>query len=118
MEEKSMKASTLLIGTNGVRKLNEGDLAIALQCTRIEKGKDIYQLDVNMDWSFDDATTPEEIKNFIGGFLGSVEDVFGEKMVTEAIMHYAHENNHIIHTPDGPLMHLKSKGLSFKKIKK
>jgi len=95
-------------------KLNEGDLVFAFQCNRLEKGNDQYQLETNMDWSFDDPTTNEEVKSFIGSVLSSIEDVFGEKMITEAILHYAQERNHLIITPHGVALNFKSKGLKFK----
>lgn len=96
-------------------KLNEGDLVFAIQCDRVDKNESQYQLMVNMDWSFDDDVTPIEIKSMLGGFLGNIEDVFGEKMVTEAIIHYAEENGHLVNTPNGGKgLHLKSKGLNFK----
>lgn len=113
-----MKAQTLLSGSNGIKKLNEGDLVIALQCNRVEHGNGEYQLETNIDWSFDDETTPIEIKSFLGAILGSIEEIFGEKMVTEAILHYAEENNHLIKTPQGAGLHFKSKGLDFKNWKK
>lgn len=110
------KSKTLLQSGSGKQydKLNEGDLVIALQCNRKEEGKGKYRLETNIDWSFDDPTTPIEIKSFLGGILGAVEEIFGEKMVTEAIMHYAHDMGHIINTPKGPALHLRSKGIEFK----
>ncbi|HYT41829.1 MAG TPA: hypothetical protein VEP90_05755, partial [Methylomirabilota bacterium] len=95
-------------------KLNEGDLVFAFQCNR---GED-HSLNTNMDWSFDDSTTPEEIKSFLGSILSNIEDVFGEKMVTEMITHYAKERNHLIITPQGAMLNFKSKGLQFKNWKK
>lgn len=110
------KSQTLIkSGTNKkYDKLNEGDLVIALQANRV-KGKEGYRLMANMDWSFDDETTPVEIKSFLGGVLGSIEEVFGEKMVTEAITHYASETGKLVKSPDGKVAYLKSKGLTFKK---
>lgn len=114
-----MKSQTLIkSGTNKkFDKLNEGDLVFAFQCNRIEKGNGDYQLETNMDWSFDDPTTPEEVKSFMGSILSSIEDCFGEKMVTEAILHYAEERNHLVITPQGASLNFKSKGLKFKNWK-
>lgn len=115
-----MKSQTLLkSGTNKkFDKLNDGDLVFAFQANRTNNTEAHYQLTMNMDWSFDDATTSEEIKSFLGSILSSIEDTFGEKMVTEALTHYAHERNHLIKTPTGEaLLHFKSKGLDFKEWK-
>ena len=115
-----MKSQTLLKSGKDKKydKLNEGDLVFAFQCSRIERGNNEYQLETNMDWSFDDSTTPIEIKSFLGSILSSVEDVFGEKMVTEAIMHYAEERGHLVKTPQGAGLHFRSKGLKFKDWRK
>jgi len=115
-----MKSQTLLKSGTDERynKLNEGDLVITLECNRKELPNGTYKLETNIDWSFDDATTNQEIKSFLGGVLGSIEDVFGEKMVTEMIMHYATDMNHIVQTPQGPGLHLKSKGIEFKPWKR
>lgn len=104
-----MKAKTLLIGKDESRKVGDGDLVIAFQAARVNGG-----LATNLDWLFDKQTTNDEIKSAFGSLLSSIEDVFGEKMVTEAIMHYAEEKNHLIKTPQGAALHFKSKGLNFK----
>lgn len=115
-----MKSQTLL--KSGIDKkfdkLGEGDLVFTFQCNRIERGNNQYQLETNMDWSFDDPTTTEEIKSFLGSILSSIEDSFGEKMVTEAILHYAAERSHLVITPQGAGLNFKSKGLKFKDWKK
>jgi hypothetical protein len=83
-----------------------------------KRGNGQYQMDTNLDWIFDDEVTPSEIKSILGSFLSSIEDIFGEKMVTEAVLHYAEERGHLVKTPQGAALHLKSKGLSFKNWKK
>lgn len=103
------KSQTLLIGKDDIRKIGEGDLVIAFQANR--EGE---SLGTNIDWLFDKETTNEEIKSAFGSLLSSIEEIFGEKMVTEAIMHYAEEKNHLIKTPQGAVLHFKSKGLNFK----
>lgn len=108
------KAQTMLEAHDGKKKINDGDLAICIQANRNTDG---YDLMVNFDWSFAKDSTPTEIKSFLGGFLGNIEEVFGEKMVTEAIMHYAEDMGHIVETPQGKALHLKSKGLEFKNWK-
>ena len=119
-----MKSQTLIkSGTDAkYNKLNEGDLVFAFQANReivaTEGDEESYRLDTNMDWTFDDESTNQEIKSFLGSILSSVEDVFGEKMVTEAIMHYAEERNHLVITPHGAALHFKSKGISIKDWKK
>lgn len=108
-----MKAKTLLI-THDLRNIaNEGEFAVCIQGTK--KKDDI--ITVNMDWSFDKSLTPEELKSFFGGFLGNLEDIFGEKMVTEAITHWADETGKLVKAPGGKLAYLKSRGLDFKKDK-
>jgi len=112
------KGQTLLIGTDGNRKINDGNLVLAFQGNRVERGNDQYQLETNLDWSFDDETTIVEIKSILGSFLSTIEDVFGEKMATEAILHFAQERNHLIKTPQGIILNLKSKGIKFKNFEK
>lgn len=99
-------------------KLNEGDLVMAFQANRTNENESKYQMMTNMDWSFDDETTTQEISSFLGSILSSVEDVFGEKMVTEAITHYATERNHLVFTPQGAGLKFRSFGLTFPEIKK
>lgn len=116
-----MKSQTLLKSAEGKQfdKLNEGDHVFTFQCNRVkERSTGEYQLETNMDWSFDDDVNPIEIKSFLGSILSSMEDVFGEKIVTEAIMHYADERDHLIITPAGAALHFRSKGLAFGDIKK
>ncbi len=117
---QTKKSQTLLKSGTDKKydKLGEGDLVFTFQCNRIEKENSQYQLETNMDWSFDNEVTPTELKSFLGSILSSIEDVFGEKIVTEAISHYAEERNHLIKTPQGLTLHFKSKGLEFKDIKK
>lgn len=114
------KSQTLLkSGTNPkFDKLNEGDLVFTFQGNRVNESEKGYQLETNIDWSFDDPTTSEEIKSILGSFLSSIEDIFGEKMVIEAIVHYAEERNHLVRTPMGAALNFKSKGLQFKNWKK
>lgn len=114
------KSQTLIKSATNSKydKRNEGDLVFAFQCNRTNSTDPEYQLETNMDWSFDDPTTPIEIKSFLGSILSSVEDVFGEKMVTEAILHYASERKHLVITPQGAALNFKSKGLAFKEFKK
>lgn len=104
------KAQTMIEAHDGKKKINEGDLAICIQANRDADGKGLM---VNLDWSFSEATTPLEIKSMLGRFLRNIELVFGEKMVTEAIMHYAENMNHFIKTPQGVALHFRSKGLNF-----
>lgn len=113
------KSQTLLKSGNGQKfdKLSEGDLVFTLQCNRTNDAKAEYQLMTNMDWSFDDDVTPIEIKSFLGSFLSSIEEAFGEKMVTEALMHYAKEKGHLVDMAGGKVLNFRSKGLSFKDIK-
>lgn len=115
-----MKSQTLLKSGTDKRydKLGEGDLVFAFQCNRVEKENSKYQLETNMDWSFDNEVTPIEIKNFLGSILSSIEDVFGEKMVTEAMLHYAEERGHLVKTPQGAALNFRSKGLNFKDFEK
>ena len=114
-----MKSQTLIkSGTNKkYDKLNEGDLVFALQANRVNETEKGYQMETNLDWTFDDPTTPEEIRATLGSFLSTIEDLFGEKMVTEAILHYAEERNHLVMTPQGAGLNFKSKGLIFKNWK-
>lgn len=107
MEEK---AKTLLIGKDGTRKVGEGDLVLAFQSNRDNRGG----LNTNLDWLFDNSTTDEEVRASFGSLLSSIEEVFGEKMVTEAIIHYAEEKGHLVKTPQGSGFHFKSQGLKFK----
>lgn len=115
-----MKSQTLLKSGTSKKfdKLNEGDLVFTFQGNRTNEDKAEYQMMTNMDWSFDDLATPTEIKSFLGSILSSIEDVFGEKMVTEAILHYADERGHFVKTPQGAGLQFKSKGLDFKPIPK
>jgi len=109
-----MKKAKILMEThNGDKKLNEGDLLFSAQANRDENG-----LMVNIDWSFAKDVDSTEIKSFLGGVLNDIEEVFGEKMVTEAVMHYAEDMGHMIDTPHGRAMYLKSKGLDFKNWKR
>ncbi len=103
------KAQTLLEDHNGKKKLNEGDFVMCMQANRDENG-----LMVNADWSFAKDATAQDIKSMLGGFLGNIEEVFGEKMVTEAVTHYAEDMGHMVNTPQGKAMYLRSKGLNFK----
>ena len=114
------KSQTLLkSGTdNKYDKLGEGDLVFTFQCNRVERGNNKYQLETNMDWSFDNNVTPTEIKSFLGSILSSIEDVFGEKMVTEAMLHYAEERGHLVKTPQVAALNFRSKGLNFKDFEK
>lgn len=115
-----MKSQTLLKSGKDKRfdKMGQGDLVFIAQCNRVNETEKGYNLETNMDWSFDDGVTPEEIKSFFGAILSSIEDVFGEKMVTEAILHYAEEKNHLVKTPMGVALNFKSKGLKFKPYKR
>jgi hypothetical protein len=114
-----MKSKTLLQSGKDKRfdKIGEGDLVFALQANRVNETEKGYQIETNLDWSFDDKTTPLEIKSSLGSFLSTIEDIFGEKMVTEAILHYAEERNHLVITPQGAGLNFKSKGLKFKNWK-
>lgn len=110
-----MKAKTLLEGHDGQKKLNEGDIVFVIQGNLVNGG-----IMVNVDWSFSNESKakPELIKSMLGGFLGNILDIFGEKMVTEAIIHYAQENGKIETDIHGnKTLKLKSKGLEFKRIK-
>src|SRR4051812_16441454 len=117
-----MNTKTLTLIKSGTDKkydkLNEGDLVFAFQANRVEEGGGDYRLDTNMDWTFDDPTTPEEIQAFMGSILSSIEDVFGEKMVTKAILHYAEEREHLVYTDQGATLNFKSVGIDYKKWKK
>ncbi len=81
-----MKAQTILIDHNGKKKIGEGNTVFIIQGTKIGEG-----IESNMDWSIDPTWKMEEIKSLIGVFLASLEDVFGERMVTQAIIHYAED---------------------------
>lgn len=107
-----MKAQTMIVGHDGKKKINEGDLVICIQ-----GNKDGNIINVNMDWSFAKDATAAEIKSFLGQFMGNIEDVFGEKMVTEMITHFASTYGHMKMTPLGPSWHFRSKGLEFKNWK-
>src|SRR3990167_8276839 len=102
------KAQTMVVGHDGKKKINEGDLVIAIQ-----GNKDGEEMMVNMDWSFYEGATPSEIKSMIGCFLASVEDLFGEKMVTESITHYAGDTGKILEKFDDNTIgvRFRSKGL-------
>ena len=114
-----MKSKTLLQSGKDKQfdKVGEGDLVFTFQANRTNSDKAQYQIETNLDWSFDDATTSEEIKSSLGSFFSTIEDIFGKKMVTEAILHYAEERNHLIITPQGAGLNFKSKGLKFKNWK-
>lgn len=114
------KSQTLLKSGTSEKfdKMGEGDLVFALQANRVNESEKGYQMDTNMDWSFDDETSPNEIISLLGSTLSSIEDVFGEKMVTEAILHYAEERGHLVKTPQGAGFHFRSRGLQFKDWKK
>src|SRR2546428_11927496 len=106
-----MKAKTLLITHDLRNKANEGEGVIAIQ-----GNKDGKQIMVSMDWSFDSSWTKDEIKSMLGGFLGNIEEVFGEKMVTEMIAHWGEETGKLVKINDSQaVVYGKSKGLSFKK---
>lgn len=114
----NQKAQTMIESHRGEKKINEGDMVICIQGNKEKvdaagSGPSEMIL-VNMDWSFREGATAEDVKSMLGGFLSSIEDLFGEKMVTEAVVHYADEMNHMIDTPNGRGMYLKSKGLTFK----
>lgn len=114
---RHMKSKTLLIQEDGAtKKVGEGDLVMTIQANRIEQGKGEYRLDVNIDWSFDSETNIVEIKSMLGGFLGNIEDVFGEKMVTEMISHWGVETGKVVKDGSGKAMvYARSKGQKFKK---
>lgn len=107
------KAKTLIENHDGKKKINEGDLVVCIQANRDPDG-----LMVNFDWSFVKDANAAEIKSMLGGFLANIEEVFGEKMVTEAVIHYAEDMGHMVDTPQGKVMRLKSKGLDFKNCKR
>jgi hypothetical protein len=105
-----MKAKTLLVGHDLKNKVGEGDGVVCIQAD-----KEGNQIMTNMDWSFDSSWTPTEIKSMLGGFLGSIEEVFGEKMVTEAIIHWADDTGKTVMDKNGKFLWLRSKGLQFRK---
>lgn len=107
------KAQTMIVAHDGKKKIAEGDLVFCIQANR-EQINGVDGLMVNVDWDFSDDTTVSEIKGALGRFLGNIEDIFGEKMVTEAIQHYAEDMGHMRDTPFGKVMHLRSKGITFK----
>lgn len=84
---------------------------MALQGTKT--GDEIY---TNMDWSFDESWNFQDIKSMLGGVLGSIEEIFGEKMVTEMIAHWAAETGKLqqINKTQAVVVS-KSHGLKFKK---
>lgn len=109
-----MKAKTLLVGHDLENKVGEGEGVVCIQGNK--NGEEIL---VNMDWSFDSSWSAQEIKSMLGGFLGNLEDVFGEKMVTEAIAHWGEDTGKLVKTGKGQAMvYSKSRGLDFKKGKK
>lgn len=105
-----MKSTTLIKSGLGRKfdKLNEGDLVLAFQINRVNEQEKGDQLETNLDWSFDEKATPEQIKSGLGSLLTTIEQIFGEKMVTEMIVHYADETGKLTKLPGG-------KGLNFKK---
>lgn len=105
------KGQTMVIGHNGNKKINEGDIVMAIQANKNVEG---YDWMVNFDWSLAKDTQPTDIVATLGRFLGNIEEIFGEKMVTKAIMHYALDMKHIVQTPMGPSLHLRDVGLEFK----
>ena len=106
-----MKAQTLLVNHDGTKKMGEGDLAVTIQGNQTGE-----RLLVNLDWSFPNGTPTDTIKSLFGGLLGNLEDIYGEKMVTEIIHHWAQETGKIVDLPGGgKAINLKSKDLEFKK---
>lgn len=107
-----MKSQTLIIQPDDKRKMGEGDLVMTIHGNRSETPGGLL---VDMDWCFVPDTNPLEIKAFIGTFLSGISDIWGEKMVTEAIMHYAEDNGRVVKDGDKNVAVLKSAGLDFKK---
>lgn len=114
-----MKSTTLIKSGQGKQhdKLGEGDLVFAFQVNRVPEPKspEQYRLETNLDWSFDEEVNPIEIKSALGSFLTTVDQIFGEKMVTEMITHYADETNKLAKVPGGKVAYIRSRGLEFKK---
>lgn len=103
-----MKGKTLLVGHDLKNKVGEGEGVVCIQGNKDKNG-----IMVNMDWSFDSSWSIHEIKSMLGGFLGNVEEVFGEKMVTEMISHWGEETGKTVKDKSGKFLWLKSKGLKF-----
>lgn len=102
----------MLIAHNGNKKLNEGDYVMAIQANK-DGDKGLF---INLDWAFPKENTPQEIKSILGAFLANIENVFGEKMVSEAFSHYAMMTGKLKVDENGKnFVELKSKGLDFKK---
>lgn len=105
-----MKAKTMIIGHDGSKKINEGDYVIAIQGNK--NGEEIM---VNMDWSFAKDVSVIELKSMIGGLLGNLEDLYGEKFITEVIAHHAEETGKMVKAPGGKVAYFRSKEQEFKK---
>ncbi len=101
------KAQSLVVCHDGNKKLDDGDYIMVIQANR----EGVGGLVVNIDWSFDPKGNKTEIKSVLGGFLGCIEDVFGEKMVTEMVAHWAEDTGRNI---ENGVIRMRSKGLDFK----
>jgi len=110
MSNIAEKAKSTIVTHDGRVVTNTGHMAMAIQATR--DGKD--GLSVNVDWSFPVGTTPMDVKSMLGGFLGNIEEIFGEKMVTEMITHYGMDTGKLVKAPGGKVAYMKSRGIDFK----
>lgn len=74
----------MLVGHDGVKKINEGDICIVIQGNFDEERTGVM---VNHDWSFPKDMTPSELKSLLGGFLANVGDLYGDKFVAHIMVH-------------------------------
>lgn len=89
----------------------DGDHVLAIQGTRKLDGR----MDVNIDWSFAPGVSMAELKSMFGGLLANLEDLYGEKFVTELIAHYAEDTNKLVKLSNSNVAFLKSHNIDFKK---
>lgn len=109
-----MKAKTLVITHNLDHIGNEGDLVIAAQGTFTDEKHE--HMHTNIDYSFGKSYKPQEVRALIGSMLTSIEELFGEKMVTEAMAHWADETGKLVKiNKSQAIIYSKSKGIEFKK---
>lgn len=108
------KAETLIIQPDGKRRIGSGNIVFCTQSELVVNENGEKGVMSNTDWYLEKGTDVEYVVASLSSFLQTIEEVFGEKMVAEMIMHYAVEKNHIIETPQGAAMNIRSKGLKFK----
>lgn len=74
----------MIVGHDGKKKINEGDICIVIQGNFDEERKGIM---VNHDWSFPKDMTSSELKSVLGGFLANVGDLYGDKFIAHVMVH-------------------------------